>query len=202
MRPPRSTRSARIDVLGVDGEIVRELGAAARAERHAGQMLVLRQVAGDEVLLLPVGHRRVADREPADLAGGGDVALEQHRRDAERARDVVEAVARVVGRQERRRIDLEREQVADRVRVLGAVHAMQRRAARVRLGSRMRVELALEIREELRLARPRRDAASNAGGIMPAPSLRTTFSQVSGFSATCRTSTLSKKRPAYSAAAD
>ncbi len=86
------------DVLGVDREVMRERGAAARAERHPRQVLVLRQVAADDVFLLRVGHRRVADREPADLAGRGDVALEQDRRDAERARDVVEAEARVVGR--------------------------------------------------------------------------------------------------------
>ena len=40
------------DVLGVDREMMRELSTAARAERHAGQVLVLREVARDEVFLL------------------------------------------------------------------------------------------------------------------------------------------------------
>ena len=148
------------DVLRVDGEVVRERSAAARAERHAGQVLVLRQVAADEVFLLAIRHRRVADREPADLARGRDVALEQHRRNAERARDVVEAEARVVRRQQRRCVDLERQQIADRIRVLGAIDAMQRRAAGVRLAlAAMRVELGLEVRQEFALARPGRAAA-------------------------------------------
>ncbi len=164
-------------------------------------VLVLREVAADEVFLVAVRHRRVADREPADLAGGRDVALEQHRRNAERARDVVEAEARVVGRQQRGCVDLEREQIADRIRVLGAIHAVQGGAAGIRLRRRQGVELGLEVGEEFCFARPGRAAASKAGGIMPAPSLRTTFSQVSGFSATCITSSLSKNRPANSAAA-
>ena len=37
----------------------------------------LREVAAHDVLFLAVGHRRVADREAADLAGGRDIAFEQ-----------------------------------------------------------------------------------------------------------------------------
>ena len=51
------------DVLGVDREVVRERRAAASAERHARQVLVLRQVAADQIFLLPIRHRGVADRE-------------------------------------------------------------------------------------------------------------------------------------------
>ena len=51
------------DVLGVDREVVRERRAAASAERHARQVLVLGQIAADQVFLLPVGHRGVAERE-------------------------------------------------------------------------------------------------------------------------------------------
>ncbi len=105
------------------------VGAAARAERHALERLVLA-----EITLHRVGDLRrrgvaFADGEPADLRRRGDVALEQRRRHAEHVGDVVEAVARIVCGQEGRGIDVEREQIADRVLVLDAVHAVQRRAS-------------------------------------------------------------------------
>ena len=82
----------------IDGKVVHERRSAACAERHAGQVPVLRQVAADEIFFLPVGHRRVANGEPADLARSRNVTLEQHRRHTERARNVVEAEARIVRR--------------------------------------------------------------------------------------------------------
>ena len=60
------------------------------------------------------GAGRIADGHRADLLGGGDVALEQHRRHAQHVGHVVEAEARVVGRQQRRGVDVERQQIADR----------------------------------------------------------------------------------------
>ena len=90
-------------------------------------------------------RRRRADREPADLVGGREIALEQRRRQLQHAGDVVEAVARLVGGQQLGDLDVEVQQVADRVAVLGAVQAVERlRAAGVRVRRGGGVELALE----------------------------------------------------------
>ena len=66
------------------------------------------------------------------LRAAAEVLLEQRRRDAQHAGDVVEAVALVVGGQQVGDVDLEIEQVADGVAVLGAVQAVDRLVARVR----------------------------------------------------------------------
>ena len=95
-------------VLGVERERVLDQHAAARAERQALDVLVLRQLARRRVRRLCRGRRAIADGQAADL---------QRRRrripgSAQAIRvsalgDVVEAFARIVGRQQRRRVDLQ-----------------------------------------------------------------------------------------------
>jgi hypothetical protein len=72
--------------------------STACAERQALHVLGLRQIAGHDVLGLLIRHAEVSEGQTADLAGRGDVTLEQDRGDAERARYVVEAEARIIDR--------------------------------------------------------------------------------------------------------
>ena len=139
--PPRPTR---ISYSASSGKKCRNAHAAARAERLAVQVLGLHEPARRAVRRDGRARVRVADGEPADPRGRRDVARQQRRRHAERARDVVEAGARVVAGQERRRVDGHVEQVAHGVRVLGAVQAVQRRRAGIRRCARGRVERVLE----------------------------------------------------------
>ena len=78
--------------------------AAARAERQPFDVVVLRRVFGRSVDD-EAWRRRLADRQPADLSGGLHIRLDERRRDAERAGDVVEPVRRIVRRKIRARID-------------------------------------------------------------------------------------------------
>jgi hypothetical protein len=94
------------------------------------------------------GRLQIADGERADALRGGEVALEQQRRDAEHVRVVVEARARVVRRQHRRDVDLEREEIAHGIRVFGAVQAMDERTPRIRCAGRGAVERRLQRGDE------------------------------------------------------
>ena len=70
-RAPCSLRVAREPdpdhVLAVHREHVAEARAAARAERHARQVVVLREIVGDAEVVDVGQRRRRADRQPADL---------------------------------------------------------------------------------------------------------------------------------------
>ena len=123
-------------------------GAAARAEGQVLALLVLLDqvqgnlVGGDDH---PAGGR-LADGEPADLAGGRHVALEQGRRQGQGAGVVVEAEPiRRVGGNPLADVDVEVEEVADDVAVLGLVQPVEREgSARIRLRLGRRVQLVLE----------------------------------------------------------
>ena len=136
-------RRDRDRVFAVRREQMVDEQAAARAERQPFDVIVLRRV-----LARPVDHQRrvfrAAEREAADLLRRGHVRLDQRRRDAERAGDVVEAGGRIVRRQVLRRIDRQVEQVLDDVGVLGAVQAMEPGRGRVR--GRVSIELLLQPR--------------------------------------------------------
>ena len=94
-RRPAKPRAARLPdlqvVLRVERERVADDDAAARAERQAVDVRVLREVAGHAVGRAIESDRRIADRQPADLRGRGHVAFDERRRDAEHVGDVVEA---------------------------------------------------------------------------------------------------------------
>ena len=127
-------------VVAVGRKLVRDQNAAARAERQAFDVVVLRGVRRDfEDFLARCVH--VANREAADLARRRQIRFHQRRRHRQRAGDVVEAAGRVVGRQELGRVHFEREQVANRIRVLGAIHPVQ--AGRRQMGDGLGVELGL-----------------------------------------------------------
>ena len=128
-------------VLAVGREDVRHEHAAARAERHALDVVVLRCV-----FARAIDHQRrlfgITHREAADLLRCGDVRLDERGRQAERPGDVVKPRRRIVRGQVLPGIDLEVQQVADNVRVFGAVEAMQTR--RWHEGWRRTVQRALE----------------------------------------------------------
>jgi hypothetical protein len=107
-------------VLAIVRERVRRRHPAARANREPGHVLFLREIGGypDHVGLR--GCRRPADRQPADLLRGRDVAVQE--RGGEIADgDVVEAVTAVVRRQKRRGVDVEGQKISDRVLILRPV---------------------------------------------------------------------------------
>ena len=146
-------------VVGVLREHVAKRPAAAGAERHARHPVVLREIARQTKDLGGGRRRRTSHRHPADLARGGQVALQQRRRDAEHAGDVVEAVAGPVGRQQLRDVDLQVEEIAYGAVVLGPVEPVERLGApRVRIVGRGPVELGLQPADETvvgRRIRPR-----------------------------------------------
>ena len=131
-------------VLPVLRERVRHEHAAASADRQPRHVLFLGRVRGhpdhgalDRLLTRP-------DSQPANLARGRNVAVEQCGRQVAHGH-VVEAVAALVRGQERRRVDIESQQVADGVLVLGAVEAPERlRAARIRILLRRGVQRCLQ----------------------------------------------------------
>ena len=88
--------------------------------------------------------RRLADGQLRDLAGGEHVALEQRRRQGQHIRDVVEAVAQIIGWQQLAAIDVERKQVTDGVRVLRPIQPVDRLDAGVRRRRGGAVELRLQ----------------------------------------------------------
>src|SRR5262249_27362773 len=126
-RSQRRLQELHLDhVFAVDGKRVMDAQPATGAERESFGVAGLRSVAPGAV---GDGRRPdcdVPDGQSADLAGRGQIVLEQRRRYAKDVSVVVEPAARIVGRQERRRIDVESEDVANRVRILGAIEPVQR----------------------------------------------------------------------------
>ena len=120
-------------VLGVQREDVLHDDAAAGAQRQPFTMLGLRHPARCQIGREVGADRRVADCEAADLRCCRHVRLHQRWRDAEHARQVVEALARIVAGKQGGGVDRQVEQIPHRVAVLGAVQAMERR--RTRIGS-------------------------------------------------------------------
>src|SRR6185503_906704 len=90
---------AREHVLTVGRERVRGARAAASAERHAVQMLVLRQLERDTVLGGRQGSLGIADGHVRDAQRHREIALEQQRRRRQNLGDVVEAEVAAVARQ-------------------------------------------------------------------------------------------------------
>ena len=131
-------------VLAVERERVAHRQPAVGGERH---VLVAADVAALVAHLVDLRHRpvvRAADREAADLRGGGDIARHQRRGDRQHVGVVVEAEARHVARQQRLAVDLEVQQVPDRVDVLQPVQPPRGDPPRVRVGRRGVVERRFE----------------------------------------------------------
>ena len=94
-------------VFPVLWEVVAHEHAAARAERQPfGAIVLAGSLRHAELADLGTGARD-PDRRAADAARDRQVLLDARLADFQNARDVVEAVARVVGRQQGRHVDLE-----------------------------------------------------------------------------------------------
>ena len=110
---------------------------------------------------------------------GGRIGLKQCRRNRQRSRDIVEASRRIVRRQKRRGIDLEVEQDRESRSRIRFDSGDAARPSRDSDGRRLAIDLRFEP-----IAQPfvlgQRRPWHPAGGITPARSLRTTFSQSSG----------------------
>ena len=122
--------------------------AAARADRQAFNVIVLREIAAHAKRLLRRGDFRIANGKAGDLPRGRKIALHQRGRHAEDIRDVVESVRFFVGRQERGDVHVERQQIADRVAVLRTVEAMQDGPAGLGMSGGGAVDRRLELRRE------------------------------------------------------
>ena len=120
-------------VLAVRDEVVDDRNPAPRAKGGARDVPALLGVARDFVGRL--GGRRVgiAQRETADLAGRGQIGVEQRGRQVLNVGDVVEAGAHRLARQVRGRVDLQAQQVVDCALVLGPVQSLE--GAMPRVGS-------------------------------------------------------------------
>ena len=135
-------------VLPVGREDVHDRESAARPQRRAchGSDLrhELRHVVGDR------GRRGldVADGEPADLARGIEIALNERRRKTLDGGDVVEVVAQRVRREPLRHVDVEAEERPDRARVLGAVQTLGSARAGMRMEAGVLVDPFLERNDE------------------------------------------------------
>jgi hypothetical protein len=89
--------------------------------------------------------REVPDSQSADLAGGGQIGIEQRRRHRQHAGVVVEPIRGVVAGEPGGHIDVEREQVADGMLILGTIQPVEgRRTTRVRVGRSRLVQSTLE----------------------------------------------------------
>ena len=84
------------------GNVCADARAAASAERHAVQMLVLRQLERDAVRRGRHGSVGIADGHVRDAQRDREIALEQQRRRRQNLGDVVEAEVAAVARQQRR----------------------------------------------------------------------------------------------------
>ena len=150
--------------------------AAARPQGKSFDVMILPEIRANTIGGKSRSDVRIADRQPADLAGGGHVTFEQRRRNPQRVAHVIEAVIRVVRGQQRGGIHIEREKIADRGSILAAVEPPQ--SGRPGIAGCRRIELRFQpCRESVRrgAVRPRKPT----GGMAPACSLRTTFSQIS-----------------------
>ena len=148
-------------VLTVRREIVFDDEAAARAEWHPFDVMLLPAGAGSaggrqrdhHVGDVAVGRRLgqglgVSDRLERDCARRVDVLVDEVGRDLQRGGVVVEVPLDVVVGQPRLGVDVEPEQIADGVAVLATVETTQRHASRCAVGRRG-VDLVLEPRHEL-----------------------------------------------------
>ena len=71
-------------------------------------------------------RRRRAEGQPRDLLSRREVAIHQRRRNRQRARDIVESTAHIIGRQQRRHVRFQVQQVAHGILVFSAIQTMKR----------------------------------------------------------------------------
>jgi hypothetical protein len=107
-------------VVAVLGEVVRDQGSAARADRQSFDVLFLGDVRPDPDRVAARRATGASHGQAADLLRRGEVAIQQRGREVAHRHVIEPATGLVVGKK-RRRIDVERQEVADGVLVLGAV---------------------------------------------------------------------------------
>ncbi len=130
-------------VFAVRGKVVTGDDAAARAEGHVVETLVLRGVARRQIR--GFGRRLpVANGHAGDPRGRGRVGLEQRRGDRQRAGNVVEAVRGIVRRQQRGDVDPQVEQIADGVGVLRPVQPVQDHGPGIHVRRRCAIDFGFE----------------------------------------------------------
>ena len=133
------------EVVAVEREVVPHGQPPVRGERQPlPHPRVLPRAGRDPVGLDYRAVLEGAHGEPADLAGGRDVAFHQGRRHRQHLGVVVEAEAGHVAREQRLSVDLQVQEILDGVDVLRAIHAARRDPSRVGCGGRHPVELRLE----------------------------------------------------------
>src|SRR5207302_5105458 len=98
--------------------------AAARSQGKSFDMALLRQVWRRPKRVAGRALRRSGDGKPADFLCGGNIAIEERRRQITKRR-AVEAVVGLVFGQKRCGVNIEREQVVNGVLIFGAVEAPQ-----------------------------------------------------------------------------
>jgi len=108
---------------------VRQRHTRLEANRHAHPIVLV--PVPPQLERHRIGHRLPSDRQPADLARGREVPIEECRRDGQDVRDVVESRFGIVAGQQHACVDFERQEVADRVAVFAPVQAVRDRPARV-----------------------------------------------------------------------
>src|SRR4030095_46587 len=125
------------DVRAVNGELAPHRDAAASTKWQVIHALVLRMLRIEAMNVHHHRHRRIANRQAADLPRGVEIALDAAWRNEQQVGDVVEAAADVVRRQQVIDADLTRqrfegEQIADGVSIFGPAEAMcQRQLAKM-----------------------------------------------------------------------
>src|SRR5436190_1848784 len=123
--------------------------ATPRAKRHIRSLSILIRRVGYRKFINDRRWESRPDGGAADLPRGRQISLEQRWVDSERAGDIVEPIAGVVGRKKRGNIDIHVEQVADRVAVFDPVEPMQRLcSADIRMPGGGLVKLGLELHNQ------------------------------------------------------
>ena len=144
-------------ILAITRKCVRQQHPATRAHRQAFDMLLLREVCRQAKRESIRATQRRAHGEAAYLLRGGEVAVEQTRRERIDG-DVVKAVALLVLRQQSVGIDLHAQQIADGVLIFRTGQPTKRRqASRGRLALGKAIERLGQARHDidiLRLAWP------------------------------------------------
>ncbi len=96
-------------------------------------MRVLRAFALGRVGRAYRSSMRIAESVASDCSGGGQILVQERRRDLQGARNVVEPILAVIARQDLGRVDLHVQQVVHRVRVFLAVQTVQADTSRFRM---------------------------------------------------------------------
>src|SRR6187431_427833 len=115
-------------VFGIQRKVVLDQQSATCAQRQAFNVPVLSAVRRSSIDLRNRNERRIPDGHSADLASRGEILLEQRWGDLQYVRDVVEAVAFVIGRQQLFDVNLNVEEIANGIAVFRAVEAVKRRS--------------------------------------------------------------------------